>query len=371
MDDVIHKPAPPFGGLRRYGDNVSRPRDDPQVCKSEGCVFFSHTERRARQRRCVARLEWVFILCGCAAQDRVIAVFDVREMGRVRSLNWSFKTLCDNHQDGSFATHNFRRRSLNLCANTLHSLGFKGIKNADNLKPKHVDALVAHWRQNDLAVATIKNRMADLRWVARVSGNDRFIRPENDAYGIPQRAFSTNEDRSVEFERDALDAIPDPHVRLAAELQAEFGLRREEAMKFCPSFADKGNLISLKGSWTKGGKPRDVPVRTESQRATLDRARALAGNGSMIPAHKSYATHLKLFERQMETVGLGRTHGARHLYAQNRFEELAGFKCPAKGGPTAKQLTDEQRERDQFARLTVSRELGHEREAITVVYLGR
>ena len=56
-------------------------------------------------------------------------------------------------------------------------------------------------------------------------------------------------------------------------------------------------------------------------------------------------------------------HGLRHAYAQNRYEELTGWKAPAAGGPDSKSLTPEQRELDREARLTISRELGHEREA--------
>ena len=72
------------------------------------------------------------------------------------------------------------------------------------------------------------------------------------------------------------------------ELQRAFGLRREEAMKFQPSYADQKNHVRLKASWTKGGKPRSIPVRTDAQREVLDRARSLAGFGSLIPPHRSY-----------------------------------------------------------------------------------
>ena len=54
-------------------------------------------------------------------------------------------------------------------------------------------------------------------------------------------------------------------------------------------------------------------------------------------------------------VGLG---GLHHAYAQNRYEELTGWQCPAAGGPPAKELTPEQRETDREARLTISRETG-------------
>jgi hypothetical protein len=45
--------------------------------------------------------------------------------------------------------------------------------------------------------------------------------------------------------------------------------------------------------------------------------------------------------------------------------------APAAGGPRSKDLTPEQRELYREARLTISAELGHEREQITAVYLGR
>ena len=64
-------------------------------------------------------------------------------------------------------------------------------------------------------------------------------------------------------------------------------------------------------------------------------------------------------------------HGLRHAYAQERYEELTGWECPATGGPDSKSLTSEQRALGQEARLIVSQELGHERGQVTVAYLGR
>jgi hypothetical protein len=50
---------------------------------------------------------------------------------------------------------------------------------------------------------------------------------------------------------------------------------------------------------------------------------------------------------------------------------VAGFKSPLAGGPSRDQLTPEQKERDFEARMVVSNELGHNREEVTAVYLGR
>lgn len=58
-----------------------------------------------------------------------------------------------------------------------------------------------------------------------------------------------------------------------------------------------------------------------------------------------------------------------HAYAQARYAELTGWKAPAAGESTPEQLSPEQKRIDREARLTISRELGHEREQITAVYL--
>ena len=78
--------------------------------------------------------------------------------------------------------------------------------------------------------------------------------------------------------------------------------------------------------------------------------------------------------KQPRMRGVPLTHtvvGLRHHYAQTRYADLTGWKAPAAGGPTSKQLSADQKVIDRQARLTSSRELGHEREQTTAVYLGR
>jgi len=154
-------------------------------------------------------------------------------------------------------------------------------------------------------------------------------------------------------------------------LEQHFGLRLEESVKIRPTWADCGDRLRLKDSWTKGGKAREIPITTEAQRAVLDAAKALAGKGSLIPMGMRYKDQLERFKSQCAQAGITRVHGQRHRYSQERYQALTGWKAPACGGPTAKQLTPEQKARDRTARLVISKELGHEREQITSVYLGR
>ena len=288
----------------------------------------------------------------------------------MRGLNHQLKQLCRHNREGSFGTQVQRERELTLMANQLHEIGFRGM-NSHSLKPKHVEALVRHWLGSEVAIGTIKNRMAAFRWWARKVNRQNVVARSNDHYGIPNRVFVTDSSKAKSVSATELDKVRDQHVRISLELQQAFGLRREEAIKFIPTYADQGDHLVLKPSWTKGGKARIVPIRTSEQRELMDRAHKLVGKGSLIPSSRKYVQQLRMYEGHTLRAGLSKMHGLRHAYAQRRYEELTGWKSPAAGGPPSRTLTRKQRDQDRQARLIISRELGHEREQITSVYLGR
>jgi integrase len=205
--------------------------------------------------------------------------------------------------------------------------------------------------------------------VGRKIGKAGILPAGNAQLGIPERHHVPHENKAKAL-GDGLDRIADPHVRMSLRLQAAFGLRREESIKFRPGDADWGDHIALKGSWTKGGRERAVPVTMPEQRAVLDEARRLAGSGSLIPARKTYIQQQYVYDGQCKAAGLSNMHGLRHRYAQMRYEALTGWKAPKAGGSRVKQLDVEQRKTDREARQQISRELGHERLAVTAVYLG-
>jgi hypothetical protein len=178
----------------------------------------------------------------------------------VRGLNHQLKQLCRQNRDGSYGTRARRERELTLVANQLHELGYRGM-NSHSLKPKHVQALVGLWLSTGVAVGTIKNRMSALRWWARKVNRQNVVARSNDQYGIPNRQFVTGESKARSVSGADLEKINDPHVRMSLALQEAFGLRREEAIKFSPSYADHGDHLQLKASWTKGGKARSIPIR--------------------------------------------------------------------------------------------------------------
>lgn len=288
----------------------------------------------------------------------------------VRDLNYELKQLCKRNPDGSFAGRADRLRILSQAAAQLEKLGFRDM-HATSLKPKHVAALLGQWRADGISTGTLKNRMSALRWWAEKIGKDNIIGRSNQAYGIEHRKFVTNVSKAKTLTASALDRIKDAHTAASLRLQAAFGLRREESIKINPKWADQAEYLRLKDTWTKGGKYREIPITNEAQRAALDHAKQVANGASLIPAELRYRDHLQKFRYECNRAGINGVHGLRHKYAQDRYRQLTGWAAPAVGGPKSKQLNELQKAKDREARLTLSKEMGHGREQITAVYLGR
>jgi len=283
-------------------------------------------------------------------------------------LTYTLRQLCQRNRDGSHNTQADRMRSLALAARQLRAAGFRQMK-ASSLKGKHVQALLDRWQGEGLSSGTIKNRLSHLRWWAEKIGKAGILPSDNTQLGVPERRYVTNISKAREL-GESLEQVTDPHVRMSLQLQTAFGLRREEAIKFQPSYADRGDHIALKRSWTKGGRERTVPITTTEQRDMLQAAHRLAGTGSLIPANKTYIQQRHVYDGQCKAAGLSNMHGLRHRYAQMRYEVLTGRKAPAAGGLPKVRLSTSLRMSDLHARQQISRELGHERINVTTIYLG-
>ncbi|WP_245008185.1 phage integrase N-terminal domain-containing protein [Pseudoalteromonas piscicida] len=292
------------------------------------------------------------------------------------NLKYQLQGLMLRNQDGSFGVKAERKKVLVQISAQLKQGGYR-LQSVQSLKPKHVNYLVERWQGEGLSAGTIKNRLSHVRWWAEKIGKASMLPKSNNGANqaitldLEKRTYTPTESKAKELEQNRLEKVSDPLVKLSLRLQREFGLRREEAIKFRPNYAIRGEQLVLKPSWTKGGRPRVIPIRTESQRHLLQQVQNQVGGGALIRPDRNYIQQLKAYERQTSQAGLDKNHGLRHMYAQQRYLELTGWRSPIAGGPTSKQLTPEQKQIDRQARLQVSNELGHSREQITVIYLGR
>ena len=108
----------------------------------------------------------------------------------MRDLNFDLKRLQKEHDDGSHGTRTARSYALAQAADTLHELGFKGLR-ATGLRRKHVVALVREWKRQGRSIGTMKNRTAHIRWWAKRVGRPGVV-PANGELGIANREYVTN-----------------------------------------------------------------------------------------------------------------------------------------------------------------------------------
>lgn len=287
----------------------------------------------------------------------------------MKPLAWDLVQLLRRNRDGSRATQYARKKIVMQFAQNVQASGARN-KRVSNLKQRDFARAIQGWKKDNVSDATLRNRLTALRWVAEKIGKPHLVARDNEALGLSPRSGTARQSKARVLVDQTLSRVTHDHVRQSLQLQAAFGLRRAEAMKIQPAWADRGDKLVLKASWTKGGRPREIPIRTPEQRAILNAARAFAGNGSLIPPTKSYREHVNTWETQTKQAGLSKTHG-RHAYAQNRYIDLTSRKPPVLGGMRTKDLSPNLRSEDQQARLQIARELGHSRIDITNAYLGR
>lgn len=270
--------------------------------------------------------------------------------------------------DGSKSTQAERKKTLKLVDKQLQEMHVRKLQ-VRNLGRRHIDKLLNLWQSQGLSASTIKNRMSHLRWLSEKIGKPGLVPASNASLGIEKRHYVTNINRSRHISNEQLSRLNNRYLEASFRLQAAFGLRREECMKIILRFSDKGDYLAL--TKTKGGRPRIVPIRTQAQRELIDSIKKWVGDGSLIPKEDTYKTHQGRYERACIKMGLERAHGLRHAYAHQRYLELTGNSAPAAGGPSTKGLSGADKQRDYEARMIISEELGHGREEVTAVYLGR
>ena len=300
-------------------------------------------------------------------------------------LNATFNLtrLLKENQTGSRATQDARIDTVNAFVKTLDREGFsRDIRKRDyRLQERHVARAVTAWRRfGAVSDRSIENRLAHLRSLARWQGSPGLLR-SNSEY-LPDREPRREgpaESKAVDPSTVHPEAAWTPFAKASLKLQKEFPLRREEALKIQPwrsGDPETATHLVLHGSACKGGRPRDIPIRTEAQREALRFASDVAQGGSLIPPGLKYAgkggSWRDEYRKEAALAGLpdGATHGLRHAYAQARYEELTGWPAPVNGGPWRVDMSAADAEVDRQARLLVAEELGHGQARRASAYLG-
>lgn len=299
------------------------------------------------------------------------------------------------HKGVSFKTMHDRQRFLASFFRELRrNTRFRNL-DPRQLANRHIEVMVDRWIERGLATATIHNYLSFLRTFASWIGKPGMVREPQYYVGTEsEHAHRTQvatcdhswTARNVDIGAKIAEiSALDPWVGLQVELCAQFGMRGKEARHFRPhtavipreaanpsdaaAFPECETFVRISHG-TKGGRPRDVPLVTESQRALLDRVTAAVAPGMYVgrPGVTSLQAQSR-FYYVIRKCGISKkelgvvAHGLRHQHVNDAFEVDAGGPSPVRGAVT-------RTERDEIARQRAARVLGHNRLEVTSCYLG-
>ena len=283
-------------------------------------------------------------------------------------------------------THTAAKEALRAAFKVLFHCGYK-IQDPANLEERHIKALCVEWHRTKKAPKTIQGYLSHLRifsgWIGKAGlVKDIYYylpdvpRDELRVIAVARKSKSWAEMGIDVAEKVELALQFDQRFGLMLLAQVSFGLRRMEVLQMQPWKCDKGNRFSVYK--TKGGRPRDVDIDTEVQRAVLDLIKSKVGKTEHLGwKHRrdGGAATLEYCERRynyfMEKLGITRAlaevtgHGLRAQFAENAAL-LRQLIPPTLGG------TGGQMERDDLdlSREQVSEQLGHSRKSVTTAYYG-
>ena len=299
------------------------------------------------------------------------------------------------HKEVSFKTRQERAEFLRRFFGDLrYKARFKTLPDPRNLGQRHIAAVIAVWRKEKLAPATIQTYLSFLRGFAQWIGKPGLVRRPS-AYGLSLEEYERHEAAQVDkswaaqgIDADALIARIcqfDPHVGAAMKLVRAMGIRRKEAIMFRPHLSvvpfeatglalhkrKADRYVSIKAG-SKGGRERFVPLDTAERIAAVAHAQSVVStsDGHMgHPAH-SLKQALRRFNYVLERFGVTRkelgvtAHGLRHEVLIDQYKGLTGANPPVRGGERMP------RQVDASARQEVAELAGHSRKRAANAYLG-
>lgn len=273
--------------------------------------------------------------------------------------------------------------------------GFKTVPDPRNLGDRHIRAMVAIWRKEHLAPATIQTYLSFLRGLAVWLGKPGFIRTPAH-YGLSPAEYQRHEyaqrDKSWTAAGIDIDALIqrvtayDRYVGASLRLIQAMGLRRKESVMFrphqcvvpfeatglAPEQREADQYVRIKEG-AKGGRLRFVPLSTPERIAAVEFAQAVAQSedAHLGDPRRSLQRNLRRFDYVMAKFGiteegLGATaHGLRHEAMIDRYMVKSGGEAPpVRGGSTVSPDVDLE------ARLAAAQLAGHNRVRAAGAYLG-
>ena len=283
----------------------------------------------------------------------------------------------------SVATRHDRGNIIKLAFAQLWQMGYQ-LDTPRGLGGRHIQALMKRWDEEGIAIITLHNRLSSLRTFASWIGKQGMVLDIGEY--LPNRDLrrTTVAKHNRAWQPNGVDPQDiiararglNERLALILSLQDAFGLRAKEAIEMRPAYClvESGKAIEIYEG-TKGGRLRRIDIDTGYKRQVFEWARQVAATnrtGRIRWPELTWRQAQRRFYYLLSKLGVTRcdlgvtSHGLRHGYAQEKYQDLSGLPPPI-AGVDPKEV-DPQAHRE--AGIEVSRDLGHGRVQATASYYG-
>jgi site-specific recombinase XerC len=208
-----------------------------------------------------------------------------------------------------------------------------GLTNLDGIKTKHMERVFEVLQEKGLSNSTLASYATAARLIASQIHKENIVPRTNAELGISRAGERLN---PVQCNAEKIEEIRQnlyaqgQHFGLAHDMRAAFGLRAKESLlsSKVTSDAQGRQFLAIEGS--KGGRPREIEIRTDEQKAALQQVQTYlreTRQKSLIPAGQNLKQGIQAQKKALERAGAKKgdgthAHALRHAYAQTRATEV-------------------------------------------------
>lgn len=207
-----------------------------------------------------------------------------------------------------------------------------GLTNLDGIKTKHMERVFEVLQEKGLSNSTLASYATAARMIAEQINKKNIVPRTNAELGISRTGERLN---PVQCNTEKMQEIraglynKAEYLGLAHDMRGAFGLRAKESLVSSKVLSDAQGRQFLAVEGSKGGRPREIELRTPEQKAVLERVHGYlraTGQKSLIPANLSLKQGLEAQKKALESCGAKKAYGThahalRHAYAQARASE--------------------------------------------------
>lgn len=238
-------------------------------------------------------------------------------MGKKFNLVQKSQNILQRQKNGSPATKREQQRVMSTIIDDLDRLR-RLPRDFKHITPNDIEHLVCFWKEKQLSLGTIDNKLGVLRRFNQLAGLNLTIptNKELDTIKASPTPLKTNIPENYESK------IFHPVTRSIIALQLHFGLTKLEAIQLGSIRGSNDKILLIERTIAHNKKDRVIPITTRIQASSLSERKTLAQTSQLLKHQDASSLINNLYTAECGDAGINPKTPFRRRYAQNRLKIL-------------------------------------------------